>query len=1064
MRKGTAHTAKITRPSLTGIFPRRRLFRLLKGAHDKSVIWITGPAGSGKTTLGASYLDFRKLPCLWYQTDSDDADIFTFFYYLGLAAKHAAPRYRTPLPLLTPEYLQAIPTFTRRYFEKFYARLKPPFALVFDNFQDVPPDSAFHDVIREAVSILPKGISIFLISRGDPPPSFARLRANNRILVIDWSEMRLTLDEAGELVKKQGRVSLPKELISQFHARTDGWAAGLVLLTEAYKARGINVQRPGISAPQEIFDYFAGELLDKLDSETRDFLLITSILPTMTAETADQLTGRENAGRILSSLNRNHFFIAKHTSGTPTYQYHPLFREFLLSLMKESLSPEGVLQIQNRAAAILAEAGRIEDAATLYRDAKNWVKFIPLILGCARSLAIQGRGHTLQGWIGSLPKHYTDHEPWLLFWRGVCFLPFSPAESKNDFEKAFGLFKARKDPAGKFLSLSAMFDSVAFSFDSFTEYDRLIHVLYELRRKFPGYPSPEIEAGMTAAMLFALYARQPKHPDYDYWVARGRAALQSILDVDTSARILLMLALKASYDGELEKMGQMLDTFRETMAARAITPTAMVMLKVLEVNYSWLTAEFGKHRKATDEGIAFVDTTGVHTLDVFISGNGAAGALSTGEMRRADDLLKRMRSCLDKRAAAWGESFYHELAAWKCLLHGDLQRASVHADQAVKFGVESGGVPYEAYHYLIKAIVEHELKREPEASSHLSKVQRICSTMKTCLAEFTYLLAEARFAFDRGDETSGTEFLRKAMALGQKHGYMNTFFWIPSVMARLCVKALEAGIEVEYVRDLVRRRNLIPDTPPVECENWPWPVKIFTLGRFGIERNGKPVRFSKKVPRKPMEMLKVLIALGGQSVPEARLNDILWPDADGDSAHRAFNITLIRLRELLGPKEAVELRDGCVTLDKRYVWADAWALEHMIEETSNAQRSATFTPETFDQAAGLYRGPFLVDENGGWAISRRERLRGMIMHHVERLGRIWEEKKMFLKAIDCYRNGLEIDDLAEEFYRRAILCFLKLDRKAEALSLYRRCEKILGSYGIRPSSDTETIFKSLISR
>jgi hypothetical protein len=118
--------AKITRPRLKGILPRKRLFRLLDKSRDRPIIWVSGPPGSGKTSLIASYLDTRKLPCLWYQIDEGDADIATFFYYMGLAAKKALPRMRKPLPLLTAEYLPGMLTFTRRYFEELFGRLNPP--------------------------------------------------------------------------------------------------------------------------------------------------------------------------------------------------------------------------------------------------------------------------------------------------------------------------------------------------------------------------------------------------------------------------------------------------------------------------------------------------------------------------------------------------------------------------------------------------------------------------------------------------------------------------------------------------------------------------------------------------------------------------------------------------------------------------------------------------------------------------------------------------------------------------------------------------------------------------
>jgi len=117
--------AKITRPILADIFPRVRLFKLMDTGRKKSVIWIAGPPGCGKTTLVASYLNARGLPCLWYQIDPEDSDPATFFYYLGQAAKSAAPQKRKPLPFLTPEYQQGIPTFTLRYFEELFARLNP---------------------------------------------------------------------------------------------------------------------------------------------------------------------------------------------------------------------------------------------------------------------------------------------------------------------------------------------------------------------------------------------------------------------------------------------------------------------------------------------------------------------------------------------------------------------------------------------------------------------------------------------------------------------------------------------------------------------------------------------------------------------------------------------------------------------------------------------------------------------------------------------------------------------------------------------------------------------------
>ncbi len=1088
MNRRHTSISKITQPRLPKIYARTRLFRLLDQGRRYPVTWITGPPGSGKTTLVASYLDARKLPCLWYQVDEGDADLATFFYYLGLAAKKTAPRIKQPLPLLTPEYQFGIPTFTRRYFEDFFSRMKPHHVIVFDNYQQVPAESPCHEVMLNGLSEIPQDIRVIIISRTDPPAVFARLEANKIMSIIGWEQLRLTPEETSGMMKLRTGKPVSQESQQKLYEKTSGWAAGVVLMEVSLRRSGVQ-NEPEPMAPGQFSAYFTEEIFKKIDGEMQDFLLKTAYLPRMTPHMAEAITGNSRSGQILAELNRRNYFTERRPGREISYQYHALFREFLQRNAEHEFSEFDRTRLQLAAAKLLEESGQIEDAAELLRRAEAWGELAGLILKSAPEMVRQGRLQTLRGWIESLPKDITARQPWLLYWLGICNLPFSPTQSGNTFERAFELFKARKDAAGLFLSLSGMFEAVALDFNNFIEYDRLIPILYELLNEFTEYPSREIEAHMVGSMLYAIDARQPQHPDLEYWISRGSELAKSISDVEERARILLTLGLIPLFAGELEKTAIIFDSFREAAITRHVTPSTLVILRTEEAHYAWLAAEFDKNRKASDEAIALANTTGVHMLDMFILGNGAAGALSTGELKRADELLKRMRSCLDGKAMSWGENFYHNLVAWKCLLQGDLARASLHADLSFKFGVELGFVPTEAYHYLIKAIVMHELKKKDEESVYISEVRRITRTVKMYQNEFRGLLAEAQFAFDRSDEVSGMKLLAKAMALGRERGYYNAIFWVPSVVAKLCVKSLEADIEVEYVRDLIRKRDLVPDEPPLHIENWPWPVKIATLGRFEILKDDKPLRFSGKVQKKPLEMLKALIAFGGREVPGEQIAAALWPDADGDAAYKAFGITLIRLREMLGVKDAVQLREGNVTLDQRYFWIDTWAFEHMLESSefgvppietfegglrselnAKKRRSAIRIRQSeihlgqLEKAINLYAGPFIVAESAPWAISLRERLRDKFLRCVEKLGLHWEERKAWEKAIDYYKKGLEADDLVEEFYRRIIICHQRLGRSAEALSVYNRCKKTLAAYGVEPSEETERMYEQIKAR
>lgn len=236
--------AKLTRPAARNSIMRDRLFSLLDEGSDKRVIWITSLPGSGKTTLVSSWIDSRKLPHIWYQVDEGDSDISTFFYYMGLAARKAAPRHKKNLPLLTQEYLQGVPTFTKRYFEKLCGRLIPRcspsmlkkgkagFVIVLDNFHDAP-GPAFHEMISCGMDAVPAGVCVVIISRNEHPPQLSRLHANSGMAFIGWDQIKFTLDESSELLRAKEREKMPSGMAETLHDKTGGWAAGLVLMMES---------------------------------------------------------------------------------------------------------------------------------------------------------------------------------------------------------------------------------------------------------------------------------------------------------------------------------------------------------------------------------------------------------------------------------------------------------------------------------------------------------------------------------------------------------------------------------------------------------------------------------------------------------------------------------------------------------------------------------------------------------------------------------------------------------------------------------------------------------------
>jgi LuxR family maltose regulon positive regulatory protein len=141
----------------------------------------------------------------------------------------------------------------------------------------------------------------------------------------------------------------------------------------------------------------------------------TAFLPRMTAKMSEELAGITNAEAILSGMIRDNFFIEKHHSEVPVFQYHLLFRNFLLSQAKESFSQKVLLDLHQRAALLLEESGQMEEAAQVYMDQKNWEGLIQFIMKHAPSLLAQGRYQLLEDWLSGLPRELIENNSWILF-------------------------------------------------------------------------------------------------------------------------------------------------------------------------------------------------------------------------------------------------------------------------------------------------------------------------------------------------------------------------------------------------------------------------------------------------------------------------------------------------------------------------------------------------------------------------------------------------------------------------------------------------------------------------
>jgi len=289
----------------------------------------------------------------------------------------------------------------------------------------------------------------------------------------------------------------------------------------------------------------------------------------------------------------------------------------------------------------------------------------------------------------------------------------------------------------------------------------------------------------------------------------------------------------------------------------------------------------------------------------------------------------------------------------------------------------------------------------------------------------------------------------------------------PDLAARIAAFALARGIETDYVRLLIERNGLV--APPGAGPDWPFPLRIRALGGFELVREGQPMRFTGKAQQRPLDLLKMLVALGGRDVESTAIMAALWPDADGAAAKASFDTALYRLRKLLDVEHALSLAGGKLSLAPEHVWTDVWAFDDALDAAQRvAENGATESPGRIADAArsvlAAYPGALLGTEEEPWIAKPRDALRARFVRTLMRLGEELEAAGDWPVANAVYRRGLEADSLAEPFYRGLMRSLAASGDQAEALVAYRRCRELLSVVlGLKPSAETERLHQDVVA-
>lgn len=392
---------------------RRRILDALSADSKRTVVFLSGPAGAGKSTV------MRQ----WAAEDPRPHAVVALSPALGEPAAFAraviralesfgAPARKTralaaagqpALSALLPGALATVAGNRDRHY-----------VLVIDDLH-LLTDPSSHELLAALADAVPMGSHIALLSREPAPTWLAPVRAEGRLREFGPEDLAFTVLEAIDLFAGMG-LHVADHEVAKATEHAEGWAVALYLEALAVRDRGAETRMTTVPVPlgtdRAILDYLRWHVLEPLDEDSLLFLMRTSILDELVPALCDRMLERTDSARVLARLSESNRLVIELDARAHRYRYHHLLAEALHAELT-TRQPEAVPGLHLRASEWFEAAGDLDSAISHAKAAGDLARVGTLVWSDIGGCIGDGRPDRLRSWLAGISSRDIARERWL---------------------------------------------------------------------------------------------------------------------------------------------------------------------------------------------------------------------------------------------------------------------------------------------------------------------------------------------------------------------------------------------------------------------------------------------------------------------------------------------------------------------------------------------------------------------------------------------------------------------------------------------------------------------------